>query len=214
MGKSTESTFIVAEAGVNHNGDRDLAFQLVEIAAESGVDAIKFQTFDAEKLVTRSAPKAAYQQKSTGPSESQLEMLAKLQLDYETHHALKSFSEQKGLHFMSTAFDSESLTFLAYDLELDILKIPSGEVTNGPLLLEYARTGRDLILSTGMSTLDEVRMALAVLAFGITGATNPSADGFTVAFQSEEGQKALSDFGGGQGFHGGQLRVAARIAQV
>ena len=97
MRNSAESIFIVAEAGVNHNGERDLAFQLVEIAAESGADAIKFQTFDAEKLVTRSAPKAPYQQKSTGTSETQLEMLAKLQLDHETHHALKSFSEQKGL---------------------------------------------------------------------------------------------------------------------
>jgi N-acetylneuraminate synthase len=193
MPNSPEPVFIVAEAGVNHNGDRDLAFQLVEVAAESGADAIKFQTFDVEQLVTRSASKAAYQKNSTDPSETQLEMLEKLQLDNETHHALKQHSEKNGLQFMSTAFDSRSLAFLAYELELDILKIPSGEVTNGPLLLEYARTGRNIILSTGMSTLDEVRVALSVLAFGATRGIDPSIDSFASAFNSEKGQKALSD---------------------
>ena len=193
MRNQTESTFVVAEAGVNHNGDRDLAFQLVEIAAESGADAIKFQTFDVNKLVTQSAPKAQYQQRATGKSETQLQMLSKLQLDKETHFALKRFAEKQGLQFISTAFDSDSLAFLADELKLDILKIPSGEVTNGPLLLEFSQTGKNLILSTGMSTLDEVRIALAVIAFGATNDSKPSIDGFTLAYESDEGQKVLSE---------------------
>ena len=193
MQNQKESTFVVAEAGVNHNGDRDLAFQLVEIAAESGADAIKFQTFDVNNLVTQSAPKARYQQRATGKSETQLEMLSKLRLDNETHFALKRFAEKQGLQFISTAFDSYSLAFLAHELELEILKIPSGEVTNGPLLLEFARTGRNLILSTGMSTLDEVRIALAVIAFGATSNSKPSIDGFTLAYESDEGRKALAE---------------------
>jgi N-acetylneuraminate synthase len=186
-----ESTFIIAEAGVNHNGDRDLAFQLVDAAAKSGADAVKFQTFNAAQLVTQSAPKAIYQQMSTGAEETQQEMLSALQLDYQTHHELKSFSHEKGLVFLSTAFDSKSLAFLVNELELETLKIPSGEITNGPLLLEYARTGRDLILSTGMSTLNEVKEALSVLAYGFTSNQVPSTKSFTSAFESYEGQAAL-----------------------
>ena len=162
-----KSVFIIAEAGVNHNGDRDIAFQMVEAAAGAGVDAIKFQTFNTKNLVTRTAPKAAYQAETTDPRESQFEMLKKLELDQDIHRELKEYTEQNGLQFLSTAFDLESLAFLSNDLKLEILKIPSGEVTNGPLLLEYAKTGRELILSTGMATLDEIRQALAVLALSL-----------------------------------------------
>ena len=185
------STFIIAEAGVNHNGNLDLAFRLIEVAAEAGVDAVKFQTFDAAQLVTRSAPKAIYQQATTGTDESQLEMLSALQLDYQSHHELQQFAKDKGLVFLSTAFDAPSLTFLVNELELEILKIPSGEITNGPLLLEYARSGRNIILSTGMSTLDEVQTALSVLAFGFTDGSAPSTALFRAAFESDDGRDAL-----------------------
>ena len=188
-----ESVFIIAEAGVNHNGDRDVAFQMVEAAAGAGVDAVKFQTFNTKNLVTMTAPKAAYQSETTDPRESQFEMLQKLELDKDTHRALKQYTEQNGLQFLSTAFDLESLAFLSNDLKLEILKIPSGEVTNGPLLLEYAKTGRELILSTGMATLDEIRQALAVLAFGLIGGKTPSINAFLKAYESEEGQIALRD---------------------
>ena len=188
-----ESVFIIAEAGVNHNGDRDIAFQMVEAAAGAGVDAVKFQTFKTKNLVTRTAPKAAYQSETTNPKESQFEMLQKLELDQDTHRALKQFTEQNGLQFLSTAFDLESLAFLSNDLQLEILKIPSGEVTNGPLLLEYAKTGRELILSTGMANLDEIRQALAVLAFGLIGGKPPSINAFLKAYENDEGQTALRD---------------------
>ena len=188
-----KSVFIIAEAGVNHNGNRDIALQMVEAAVGAGVDAVKFQTFNTKNLVTRTAPKAAYQSKMTDPRESQFEMLQKLELNQDTHRALKKYTEQNGLQFLSTAFDLESLAFLSNDLQLEILKIPSGEVTNGPLLLEYAKAGRELILSTGMANLDEIRQALAVLAFGLIGGKTPSIDAFLKAYESEEGQIALRD---------------------
>jgi N-acetylneuraminate synthase len=188
-----ESVFIIAEAGVNHNGDRDIAFEMVEAAAGAGVDAVKFQTFNTKNLVTMTAPKAAYQSETTDPRESQFEMLQKLELNQDTHRALKKYTEQNGLQFLSTAFDLESLAFLSNDLQLEILKIPSGEVTNGPLLLEYGKTGRELILSTGMANLDEIRKALAVLAFGLVGGKTPSINAFSKAYESEEGQAVLRD---------------------
>jgi len=185
------SVFVIAEAGVNHNGDSDLAMQMVDVASEAGADAIKFQTFDAKALVTSSAPKAHYQQAVTDNAESQQQMLAKLQLDRETHFRVKRRAEEHGLLFMSSAFDSQSLSFLANDLGLSLLKIPSGEITNGPFLLEHAQTNRDLVLSTGMSTLGEVKTALSVLAFGLTGGNSPSIHAFNEAFASKAGQEAL-----------------------
>jgi N-acetylneuraminate synthase len=186
-----QSVFVIAEAGVNHNGDSDFAMQMVDVAGEAGADAIKFQTFDAKALATSSAQKARYQQVTTANAESQQQMLAGLQLDRETHYRLKRRTEEHGLLFMSTAFDSQSLRFLASDLGLPVLKIPSGEITNGPFLLEYAQTNRDLVLSTGMSTIEEVKAALSVLAFGLTGGTSPSIHAFDEAFASETGQDAL-----------------------
>ncbi|MDP6097905.1 MAG: N-acetylneuraminate synthase [Gammaproteobacteria bacterium] len=183
--------FIIAEAGVNHNGDPNLAMQMVDVAGEAGANAVKFQTFDAKALVTSSAEKARYQQVATNSSQSQQQMLTGLQLDGETHRRLKRRAEKHGLLFMSTAFDSPSLTFLANHLNLPLLKIPSGEITNGPLLLQYAQTGRDLVLSTGMSTIAEVKAALSVLAFGLTGRNSPSTQAFDQAFTSQEGREAL-----------------------
>ncbi len=188
-----DKTFIIGEAGVNHNGDSNLAFQLIDIAANAGVDAVKFQTFDVHQLVSASAPKAAYQSTTTDPRETQLEMLSRLQLDHNTFRDLQQYAEKKNLIFLSTAFDLPSLNFLVNELKLDLLKVPSGEITNGPLLLEYARSGCTLIVSTGMSTLREVRTALSVLAFGFTSSGVPSQERFLAAYESEEGKKSLID---------------------
>jgi N-acetylneuraminate synthase len=183
--------FVIAEAGVNHNGRKDLALELIDVAADSGADAIKFQTFCAEKVASKSAPKAAYQVKETSKEESQLSMLKKLELPFEWHPELKEYSEYKGIQFLSTAFDLESLAFLNNTLQLDKFKIPSGEITNGPLLLEYAKLKKPLILSTGMSTLGDVETALSVLAFGLVGGIQPSLKSFKEAYLSKEGQLAL-----------------------
>ena len=186
-------TLIIAEAGVNHNGSEELAFKLVEAAFKAGADIVKFQTFKAKSLVTKNAKQADYQITNTKKEESQLAMLSRLELSYETHHKLIKYCSEVGVEFLSTAFDSESLKFLVNDLGLKKLKIPSGELTNAPLVLEHARTGCDLIVSTGMATLAEIEMALGVIAFGYTMAENqtPSIDAFQSAYFSEPGQQAL-----------------------
>lgn len=187
------SILIIAEAGVNHNGEYDMALQLIDEASAAGVDAVKFQTFVSENLLIRNTPKAEYQKELTNPAESQFDMLKKLELNHATHRSLKRYAEEKGLLFMSTAFDQDSLKFLSNDLGLNLLKIPSGELTNGPLLLEYGKTRCDLIMSTGMGTLEETRQALSVLAFGFTDGTNPCDKSFERAFESEQGNRALKE---------------------
>jgi N-acetylneuraminate synthase len=167
-----DAVYIIAEAGVNHNGEREKAFALVEAAAEAGVDAVKFQTFNASRLASRHAPKAAYQKKSTDESESQLAMLKKLELPLAWHAELQSYARQKGIEFLSTAFDPDSLSFLA-ELGMPLFKVPSGELTNGPLLWQFARTGKRLILSTGMATLAEVEQGLAVVAHALESSREP-----------------------------------------
>lgn len=157
---------IIAEAGVNHNGQLDMALELVDRAAEAGADYVKFQTFQADLLATETVPKAAYQQRNNPTVESQHAMLKRLELSHDDHRALIARCKQRGIGFLSTPFDPESLEFLASDLGLDLIKLGSGELTNGPLLLQAARTGAQLIVSTGMSTLAEVEEALAVVAFG------------------------------------------------
>ena len=193
MGK----VFIIAEAGVNHNGDRDMAFQLVDAAVDAGIDAVKFQTFKAEHIVTKLAEKAGYQKNTTNETESQYSMLKKLELSHKTHHELIEYCEKKGIRFLSTAFDSESVDFLVNDLGLKTLKIPSGEITNGPLILSQAFTGCDLILSTGMATLDEIQLALEVIAYGLISDADLnvqlSSSMFRQAFLSKEGQQALKE---------------------
>lgn len=165
--------FVIAEAGVNHNGEHEKALALIDCAAEAGADAIKFQTFIAERLAARSAPKAAYQRRTTDAGESQATMLKKLELPYEWHAELQAYANKRGIEFLSTAFDLESLVFLE-TLELPFYKIPSGEITNAPLLWRFARTGRKLVLSTGMATLGEVEQALAVLAHGMAHEQSPT----------------------------------------
>ncbi len=151
--------FIIAEAGVNHNGELALALALVDAAAESGADAVKFQTFDAARLVTESAPKADYQVETTGASESQYEMLKRLELSIDDHRALMRRCDERGVLFLSTPFDEESADLLA-ELGVAAFKTPSGELTNIPFLRHVARYGKPMIVSTGMATLAEVEAAV------------------------------------------------------
>jgi 2,4-diacetamido-2,4,6-trideoxy-beta-L-gulose transferase len=187
------SVFIIAEAGVNHNGSLETAMRLVDVAVAAGADAVKFQTFKAEYLVTQSASKAEYQKQTTGKSESQFAMLCKLELKHEFHFVLRDYCSQQGICFLSTAFDFESLVFLVEKVGVDILKIPSGEITNGPFLLAHAQTGKRIILSTGMATLGEIEIALAVLAFGYLGWEQPCLASFQQAYSSIEGQSVLKE---------------------
>ena len=188
-------TLIIAEAGVNHNGDEKLAFQLVDAACKAGADIVKFQTFKAVNLVTAEAVQADYQVANTQKQESQLAMLSRLELSWEAHHRLIDYCNHLGIEFLSTAFDSESLAFLVNELGLKRLKLPSGELTNAPLVLEHARTGCDIIVSTGMATLSEIEAALGVIAFGYTEdlITQPGVEAFQQAYASEAGQKALRE---------------------
>lgn len=166
-------TFIIAEAGVNHNGSIDLAKKLIEAAADAGADAVKFQTFKTEKLATPNAPKAEYQRKETASEESQFEMLKKLELDIDTHYKLKEYARKKGIMFLSTPFDEESALMLINELKLPMIKISSGDLTNAPLLLEIAKTDIPIILSTGMADLEEIEFALKVVAFGYINKRTP-----------------------------------------
>lgn len=153
---------IIAEAGVNHNGDLKLAKQMVEKAKQAGADYIKFQTFVAEDLVIDRAEKADYQKRETGNNESQLEMLEKLALPNEAFVELKKYCDKVGIGFLSTPFDLKSIDFLS-SLDMDYWKIPSGEITNLPYLEKIAKTGKKVILSTGMSELDEIQDAVDIL---------------------------------------------------
>jgi len=155
--------FVIAEAGVNHNGDLGLAKKLVDAAAAAGADAVKFQTFTADRLAAPSAPKAAYQRATTGAAESQLDMLRRLELSHAAHRELLAHCERQGILFMSSAFDEESADFLADDLGVALFKVPSGELTNLPFLAHLARTRRPLVVSTGMATLDEVDAAVRTI---------------------------------------------------
>lgn len=187
------SVYVIAEAGVNHDGDPELAAELVDAAAEVGADAVKFQAFRAEALATPSAAKADYQQRSSSAGETQLEMLQRLQLDREVYRDLVAYCSRDGIDFLASTFDSDSLAFLVNALGLGLIKVPSGEIINGPLLLEIARTDSDVILSTGMSTLEEIEAALAVLAFGyIQGPDSvPSGEDPWLVLHSTAGQRAV-----------------------
>lgn len=158
----SNKVFIIAEAGVNHNGSIELAKKLIDVASESGADAVKFQTFKAEKLVSRNAQKADYQKKTTDSQESQFDMIKKLELDIDTHKELISYCNEKNIMFLSTPFDHGSIELLN-DLGLEIFKIPSGEITNLPYLRHIGRLNKKVILSTGMADIGEIEDALDVL---------------------------------------------------
>lgn len=155
-------TFIIAEAGVNHNGSLDVAKRLVDAAKLAGADAIKFQTFKAEKLVSHKAEKASYQKATTDEDETQFEMIKRLELSRDDHFQLVQHCQKVGIEFLSTAFDSESVNLLR-EIGMRVWKIPSGEITNLPYLRSLGAFGKPLLLSTGMATLGEVEAAINAL---------------------------------------------------
>lgn len=182
-------TFVIAEAGVNHNGSLDRAHRLVDAAADAGADAVKFQTFKASRLASAAAPKAAYQARETGVAESQLQMLQALELSESDHHELMRHCAERRIEFLSSPFDEESLALLV-KLGVKRLKLGSGELTNAPILIAAARSGLPLLLSTGMATLAEVGEALGALSFGRarSGAT-PSRAALASAWEEPAGRE-------------------------
>ena len=158
----TDNVFIIAEAGVNHNGNIALAKQLIDVAAKAGADAVKFQTFIAEEVVSTNAPKAEYQKQTTDAFESQLDMIKKLELLKEDHQELMDYAKQKNIMFLSTPFDNRSVDLLV-ELGVPLIKISSGEITNHPFLEYIAKHDLPIILSTGMSTLEEVAEAVSII---------------------------------------------------
>jgi len=166
------SVYVIAEAGVNHNGSLSTAIDMVDVAAASGADAVKFQTFRAKAMIQESAPKAEYQVAATGSSQSQRDMIAALELSADAHMAIAQHCASRGIRFLSTPFDHESLELLTRSLGMSTIKIPSGEVTNLPFVLEIGRRAKDVILSTGMCTMKEIETALKVLAFAFDPSTS------------------------------------------
>jgi N,N'-diacetyllegionaminate synthase len=158
----SSKVFIIAEAGVNHNGSVKTAKQMIDAAMEAGTDAVKFHTFKAEEVASKFAPKAQYQKKTADGSESQLEMIKKLELDLDAHNELISYCKEKGILFLSSPFDLKSIELLD-KLGLEILKIPSGEITNLPYLRKIGGLKKKIILSTGLADLEEINKALDVL---------------------------------------------------
>jgi len=165
------SIFIIAEAGINHNGSINIAKKLIDIAVKAGADAVKFQTFKTENLVTRNAKKAKYQKKNDSKKESQFDMLKKLELNPQMHKALLSYCKKKKILFLSSPFDLHSINFLN-NLGLKIFKIPSGEITNFPYLQKLGKLNKKIILSTGMSNINEIKNALNVLVKSGTKKSN------------------------------------------
>lgn len=160
-------TYIIAEAGVNHNGSFDMAKQLVDVAKQAGANAVKFQTFKAENLVTRSAQQAGYQVENLGEATSQFEMLKKLELSYDEFIELKRYCDLMEIEFLSTPFDFESVDFLLNEIEMKTFKIPSGELTNSPFIHYIATKRKPMIISTGMATMGDIHVALSFLAYGL-----------------------------------------------
>lgn len=188
---------IIAEAGVNHNGDPELAAELIRAAAAAGADIVKFQTFKASKLVTNIATQAQYQQRNLGTTgeKTQFEMLEALELGFDDFRQLKAECQSHGVQFLSTPFDIDSARFLTDQLGETMVKIGSGDFDNYPLLITLARCGVDVILSTGMSTLGEIEISLGALAFGYLAPMTapPSIEAFLEAFGSTEARHVLAE---------------------
>ncbi|MBN2669180.1 MAG: N-acetylneuraminate synthase [Bacteroidales bacterium] len=157
-----QKVIIIAEAGVNHNGDINQAKKLIDVASEAGADYVKFQTAKLDSIITKSAQKAEYQKEATGSEESQYEMIKKLLLSEEDHYELKRYAEHKNIKFLSTPFDLESVDFL-YHLGMDFFKIPSGEITNYPYLVSIAKKRLPVVLSTGMANIEEIDATISIL---------------------------------------------------
>lgn len=185
-------TYVIAEAGVNHDGSIEDACRLIDVAAEAGADCIKFQTFRAEALTTPNAEKAEYQKQMTGVAESQRAMLSRLELSHDAHLVLQNRARERGVDMLSTPFDHVSLAFLVNELKLLRIKVGSGDLTNAPLLLEIGKAQRDVILSTGMATLGEIEEALSVLTFGFMSTDEaPSRAAFAAVWADQACREAL-----------------------
>ncbi len=167
MSHPAQPVFIIAEAGVNHNGDLQLAQKLIQAAARAGADAVKFQSFVVDELVTPDVGMADYQQRNLASQGSQYQMLSRLALSFEQQQALAVYAAEQGILWLSSPFDLKSLAFLVDTLCVPLLKIPSGELTNGPLLLAAGRSHLPLVVSTGMATLVEIAQALAIISYGL-----------------------------------------------
>lgn len=181
--KHDNAVYIIAEAGVNHNGDIQRAMEMIDAAAASGADCVKFQTFLPDALVSKNAEKAAYQQRNAPSNDSQQEMLTKLALSFEQHHLLVSHCKKRGIDFLSSPFDRRSADFLLNDLKLDTIKLGSGELTNGPLLWQVAASGASIILSTGMASQDEIIETLGLLCLAYTQQTPTKGQNFSSEFK-------------------------------
>lgn len=192
---SKDEVYIIAEIGVNHDGSVEKAKALIDVAIDCGCNAAKFQTFKSELVVNKFASKAEYQIKNTNDDSSQLDMIKKLELTKKDFKALQSYCENK-IDFLSTPFDMPSLNFLSDELSVPVIKIPSGEITNAPFLLEISKKRLPMIMSTGMCSLGDVELALGVIAFGLMkiDGNRPSRDAFISAFHSEEGKSVLRQF--------------------
>lgn len=187
-------TLIIAEAGVNHNGSLKTAYKLIDIASKAKVDYIKFQTFRTDEILLTDAPMASYQKKAMQNHTGQYEMLKKLELSQDDHLKISKYCQKKNLKFISTPFDKASLEFLDKTLNIDLIKIPSGEITNPFLLIAAGATHKPIILSTGMSTIADIELALGAIAYGIISEKKtPSINLFKSIFISELGQNAISD---------------------
>ncbi len=180
-----DAVYLIAEAGVNHNGSLARALDMIDAAASAGAHAIKFQTFVPSALATRHAAKADYQRRQGPDDSSQLAMLEALALDFDAHHRLLAHCERQGIDFLSSPFDSASADFLLHELALSTIKLGSGELTNAPLLWRLARSGVKLILSTGMATLDEIQTALGVCCLALDDAVPDSESDCRAAFDAQ-----------------------------
>jgi len=187
-------TFIIAEAGVNHNGSTSIAKKIIDVAKKGGADAVKFQTFIAKDLVTFNADKAEYQKKNTNIDESQFYMLRKLELSRNQHKILFDYCQKKKIEFMSTAFDLQSLIFLNKNFNIKRFKIASPEITNAPLLIEFGKLKKKIILSTGMANTHEIEEGLSAIAFGLMRKSNPSKKNIYKSYKSIEGKNFLKKY--------------------
>ena len=190
-----EKVLIIAEAGVNHNGSIATAKKLVDVAAEAGADVCKFQTFVPENVISRFATKAEYQRKTTSAEESQLDMVRKLRLSDADHFELERQCHARNIEFLSTGFDLDSVEFLRKNFALRRNKIPSGEITNLPLVFRVASSGIPIVLSTGMATLADIEEALAVIALSylVPDERRPTRADWRAAFASASGQRLLRE---------------------
>lgn len=190
-----QSTYIIAEAGVNHNGSFEMAKGLIRVAKEAGADAVKFQTFRAENLVTKEAKQAQYQVENLGEATSQYQMLKKLELSFEEFKLLNDYCNEIGIEFLSTPFDYDSVDFLVDGLQMQTVKISSGELTNSPFLHYIATKQKKMIISTGMATIEEIHEALSFVAYGLAKPeANVSIDNVHSFYKTNEAKATLQKY--------------------